>query len=71
MKKQVAKRSLILLGLVISLGLFQAWKESRTPFKTLKEKTMNVSTKFINTNYPYNINSVKLELTKEQYSKQN
>ena len=69
MKKRIANRSLILLGLVVSLGLFQAWKESRSPFKILKEKSLNVSIKFTKPSYIDNINGVKIELIKEQYSR--
>ena len=32
MKKKVANQSLMILAIVVSFGLFQAWKESKNPF---------------------------------------
>ncbi|MDP4238302.1 MAG: hypothetical protein Q8904_02385 [Bacteroidota bacterium] len=61
MKKKVVNHSLVILVLVVSWGLFQAWKESKNPFaffsnpKNAIEKSNYVSDK-----------SIKLD-TKESY----
>ncbi len=66
MKKKIANRSIILLGFIFSFGLFQAWKESRNPFAFFKGNSLKVSTKYIKPNCIDNLNSVKIELIKEQ-----
>jgi len=66
MKKKIVNRSLILLGLVVSFGLFQAWKESRNPFAFLKEKSMKVSTKYTKDSHN-SISNSNIELIKEQH----
>lgn len=53
MKKKVTNHSLVILALIVSFGLFQAWKESRNPFaffsntKKMIDKTNYVSDKSI------------------------
>jgi len=54
MKKKAVNRSLILLVLTVSFGLFQAWKESKNPFAFFNEKFPEVTTKFAKSNYNRN-----------------
>lgn len=50
MKKKVTNHSLVILGLVVSFGLFQAWREEKAPFafsqNTIK-KSDHMSNKLI------------------------
>ncbi len=44
MKKRIANNSIILLVIVISFGLFQAWKQNKKPFasdQNQKEKRVS------------------------------
>jgi len=46
MKKKVANHSLVILVLIVSFGLFQAWRESRNPFAFYsKSKTGTIKAK--------------------------
>jgi len=38
MKQKIANRSLVLLVLIVSVGLYQAWKQDKKPFAFFSEK---------------------------------
>jgi len=50
MKKKVANHSLVILVLIVSFGLFQAWRESRNPF-AFYSKSKTLATKVISQPY--------------------
>jgi|GEM_PF-3185428 len=43
MKKKVANHSLVILVLIVSFGLFQAWRESRNPFAFYSKSNTRVN----------------------------
>jgi len=61
MKKKVTNHSLAILVLIVSFGLFQAWKESKNPFALFSNTKKEI-------NKPYYISDKSLKYdTKEEY----
>lgn len=52
-KEIIVKKSIVLLALVFSFGLFQAWKEARNPFAFFTKESQIASTKPTENNKNY------------------
>ena len=60
MKKRIANHSLIILGLIVSFGLFQAWKQDKKPFAFFSGRITQIrKTK------PESIKSVRIDIKKD------
>jgi len=60
MKKKIANHSLVILGLIVLVGLFQAWKQDKKPFSFFSGRFTQIST-----TKPESFKLVRIEIKKE------
>jgi len=59
MKKKITQHSLLILGLIVSFGLVQAWRESRNPFAFNSTSKTQIKKSRSEMNEPVRVNTKK------------